>query len=105
VAYTAKVSSRGRITLPAELRRELGINPGDTVVITLRDKSAYLRRQLSLDELIGFFPALPGIETGDFDDLIEEAMSDHADWVVARMREGLECPVPVVRRVPTACRG
>ena len=76
--------------MPAGLRRELGVKPGDIVVITTQGKSAHLRRQLSLEELNGIIPALPGIETGDFDDLIEEAMSDHADWVVARMREGLK---------------
>lgn len=30
---TAKVQSRGQITLPSEARREAGINPGDTVFV------------------------------------------------------------------------
>jgi hypothetical protein len=47
-------------------------------------------RDYTLEEVFGIIPALPGVETGDFDDLIEEAMEDHADWVVDRMRRGLE---------------
>lgn len=31
-AYTAKVTSKGQITLPAELRAEFGVEPGDLVV-------------------------------------------------------------------------
>jgi hypothetical protein len=48
------------------------------------------RREYVLEEVFGIIPALPGVETGDFDDLIEEVMEDHADWVVDRMRRGLE---------------
>jgi hypothetical protein len=44
----------------------------------------------TVDSVCGIIPALPGVETGDFDDLIEEVMEQHADWVVDRMRRGLE---------------
>src|SRR4051812_6478783 len=87
---TAKVTSKGQLTLPVELRRELGIEPGDTVAFTITGGTAEVRRQLTVDDVFGFFPALPGVETDDFDDLIEEAMSDHADEVVARMRSDQE---------------
>lgn len=33
MAYHAKVIAGGKIVIPAELRRELGINDGDTLVI------------------------------------------------------------------------
>jgi hypothetical protein len=40
--------------------------------------------------VFGSIPTPPGLITGDFDDLSEEAMSDHADEIMRRMREGLE---------------
>jgi hypothetical protein len=69
-------------------RRQHGIEAGDTVSLSTEAKVAHLGRQLRVDEMAGVIPALPGIEVGDFDDLIEEAMSDHADEVIRRMREG-----------------
>ena len=32
-----KMSNSGRVVIPAAYRRELGINPGDDVVLTLED--------------------------------------------------------------------
>jgi antitoxin PrlF len=89
--YIATVTSKGQLTLPAAVRRRLGINSGDKVTITIDGERAELQRVAhTVDSVFGIIPALPGVETGDFDDLIEEAMEDHADWVVDRMRRGLE---------------
>jgi AbrB family looped-hinge helix DNA binding protein len=89
--FIATVTSRGRLTLPAALRREFGIKTGDTVLITCDgDEIRYRRPLYTLESVFGIIPALPGVETGDFDDLIEEAMNEHANWVVDRMRRGLE---------------
>lgn len=89
--YVAKVTSKGQLTLPAAVRRELGIEPGHQVTIVVHDEHAEVRRlQHSVMSVFGMFPAPPDLVTDDFDDLIEEAMSDHADEVVRRMREGLE---------------
>ncbi|WP_088181658.1 AbrB/MazE/SpoVT family DNA-binding domain-containing protein [Sphingobium sp. Z007] len=41
MSYSAKVISGGKIVIPAELRRELGIKDGDTLVIE-RDMSGSL---------------------------------------------------------------
>jgi AbrB family looped-hinge helix DNA binding protein len=34
---TVKVSSRNQIVIPAEARKELGINPGDHLIVSVRD--------------------------------------------------------------------
>lgn len=89
--YEARVTTRGRLTLPAGLRRSLSIEPGDQIKIVLKEDHAELRRlEQTVMSVFGSIPTPPGLETGDFDDLIEEAMSDHAAEVVRRMREGLE---------------
>ncbi len=88
--YVATVTSKGQLTLPVEVRRRLGIDSGDRVSIVLDDENGATLRRLEHDveSVFGLIPTPAALETGDFDDLIEEAMSDHADAFVRRMREG-----------------
>ncbi|MEA2597861.1 MAG: Antidote-toxin recognition MazE, bacterial antitoxin [Thermomicrobiales bacterium] len=89
--YTATVKNEGQVTLPEEVRSSMGIKPGDEIEITVEGDEIRLRRpRYTLETAFGAIPALPGVEPGDFDDMIEEAMEQHADWVVDRMRRGLE---------------
>ncbi|MDQ3692484.1 MAG: AbrB/MazE/SpoVT family DNA-binding domain-containing protein [Chloroflexota bacterium] len=89
--YVAKMTSKGQLTLPAAVRRELGLDPGDRITIVVNNQQAELRRlEHNVMSVFGMIPSPPGLVTEDFDDLIEEAMSTHADTVVQRMREGLE---------------
>lgn len=41
--YTATVSSKGQITLPAELRRQLDLHPGSKVNIEAKDNALVLQ--------------------------------------------------------------
>jgi len=62
---TATVSSKGQVVIPAELRRKLGIQPGDTVVFDDGpDGAATIRRREGWDELSSRFHSWlrPGIE-------------------------------------------
>ena len=88
--YVATVTSKGQLTLPAAVRRQLGIESGDRVTIVIEDENgARLRRvDHDVDSVRGMIATPPGLESNDFDDLIEEAMADHADAVVHRMRQG-----------------
>jgi antitoxin PrlF len=89
--FVATVTSKGQITIPVEIRRSLKLHPGDQIVFKTDDDHATIRRSpYTLEESFGSVPALTGRETGDFDELIEEALQDHADWVVERMRRGEE---------------
>jgi antitoxin PrlF len=91
--FTATVTSKGQLTLPVEVRRRLGIEPGDKVAIVVdqqEDRAELRRIHHTVESVFGLIPTPPGLVTDDFDDLIEEAMADHADEVIRRMREGLE---------------
>ena len=46
---TATLSSRSQLVLPAEIRRKLGIRPGDRVVIELEGDHAVLRKAPASD--------------------------------------------------------
>ena len=60
MTYHAKVIAGGKIVIPADLRRELGINDGDTVVIERTDDGALsLRREEADEALLRLREALP----------------------------------------------
>lgn len=71
------VMSNGRITIPREIRRHLGVTtPGKIVFVIDDDDKVELRPlRYSVADLRGILPALPGKETDDFNDLIDEAMT------------------------------
>lgn len=55
----ARVSSKGQLTIPAEVRRVLGLTRGDNVVFELRPEGVLLRKAGRAHELIGVIPPLP----------------------------------------------
>jgi len=65
---TATVSSKGQVVIPVELRRELGIEPGDMIVFgDETDGVATIRRRETWDELSARFnswikPGTPPLE-------------------------------------------
>ncbi len=87
--YVATVTSKGQLTLPAPVRRHLGIGAGDKVAMVVEDdKSARLRRiEHDVRSVRGLIATPPGLESQDFDELIEEAMADHADQLMSRLGE------------------
>ena len=56
----ARVSSKGQITLPAEARRAVGINPHDRVLIEVKNQEIVVKPVEDFFELEGFLgKALP----------------------------------------------
>ncbi len=46
---TSRLTRRGQVTIPGEIRRSLGLDPGDLVACEVRDGSIVLRRVEPLD--------------------------------------------------------
>ncbi len=86
----AFVTTDGQVTIPTAIRDLLGIHSTGKVafIVDRRRKVALRRAELTLDEVMGIVPPLPGQETVDFDDLIAEAMDDMADEEVRKLRGG-----------------
>jgi antitoxin PrlF len=82
---TAKVSSKNQITLPADVRRRLGIRASDRVAFVFgEDDSVELRPvKRDLESFFGFLKPLPN-QSIDFDREIEEAT---AEEIERRMRQ------------------
>jgi bifunctional DNA-binding transcriptional regulator/antitoxin component of YhaV-PrlF toxin-antitoxin module len=75
--------------LPAAARRQLGIDFGDKVAIVIEDEEGARLRRVEHDvrSVRGLIATPPGLESQDFDELIEEAMADHADQFISRLGE------------------
>lgn len=48
MSYHAKLIKGGKIVIPAELRRELGFDDGDTLVVERRGDTVVLRSQAAM---------------------------------------------------------
>lgn len=81
----AKITSQGQVTIPIEVRRHLGLERGQKVSFIIAEDGVRLKPALfsSIEDVFGSIPGKPGM-SDDFDDEIEEAMSDEAD---RRMRD------------------
>ncbi len=68
----SKLTSKGQITLPKEVRDQLGLRPGDEVEFVPEDHSFLVRKHVSsspFDQYVGFLRELEGRNP---DELIEE---------------------------------
>jgi AbrB family looped-hinge helix DNA binding protein len=71
-----KVSTKGQVVIPKEIREKLGILPGEKVVIMTRDEEIILRKakKLSLEEISEKMEKIAEKEKIDIDKLIDEAI-------------------------------
>ncbi len=87
--FRASVTSRGQVTIPANVRRHLGVNTPDKVTFVLgEDGTVILQKPVThtVLSLAGSIPALKGHTSVDFDAEIAEAAEEEAERVVAKMR-------------------
>lgn len=79
-SVTCTITSKGQITIPKRIRDELGIGASDKLefVILESGRVEVRPKKYRWKDLDGIVPAIPGRETEDFDDLIDEAIEEQA---------------------------
>lgn len=92
MTYHAKVIAGGKIVIPAELRRELGIKDGDSVVIERDDRGQLVLKSYAqvVKEVQANFRAMIGPYEGS---IVDELIADRrreAEEEDRRTREWLE---------------
>jgi antitoxin PrlF len=86
--FVSNVTSKGQVTIPAAVRKHLGVGTPDKITFVVEDDGhvALQPARFTLRALKGIVPAIPGRTTSDFDDQIEEAMEDEAARIVDKLR-------------------
>ncbi len=80
----SSITSKGQVTIPAEVRRRLGLGTPDKIAFVLDEDGVRLRpATTTLSSLFGSVPALAN-ESADLDREIGEAMQNEADRIVGR---------------------
>ena len=86
IEITARISSKNQITLPADVRRRLGVGASDTIAFVFTESGAIEVRKsrFDLESILGSIPALPG-QSLDFEREIEEATAEEMQRVMQRI--------------------
>lgn len=82
---TRTVTSKGRVTIPKQIREQLGIDTPGKITFVIGDSGNVELRTApyTFRDLRGILPPIPGRETEDFDDFFDEAMQARADRLAA----------------------
>lgn len=82
----ASITSKGQLTIPAAVRRHLGVEPGGKVAFVIEDGSVRLQpTRFTLETVFGSVEPLDREDPDDFDAQIEEAMEDGAAEIVRKL--------------------
>jgi antitoxin PrlF len=84
-AIEATITRQGQVTIPAEVRRKLGLTKREKVTFLIEDdRVEIVPTRFTLESVFGSVDPLPH-QSVDFDQEIEEAMEEHADEVVRKL--------------------
>ena len=83
---TSRINDNGRIVIPAEIRKSMGLNPGDVVVMSLEDGVLRIESQLARSRRIqAEFAPFANPASLASDELIaerrEEARREMEEWL------------------------
>ncbi len=82
---TASVTERGQVTIPAEVRRALGLKKRDKVNFVIDGEQILLRRpRFTIATAAGSVKPIHR----DIDEMIREAKDERADRLIEKMRRG-----------------
>lgn len=74
--YTVTITERGQVTLPADIRRLLGVGPHDQVVFTVDGDKVHVQPpEFTLETAYRSIPAIGDAE--DIEEMIRSAKEEH----------------------------
>jgi AbrB family looped-hinge helix DNA binding protein len=79
---SAKVTSKGQVTIPKDVRTALGLSEGDRVLFRVVDGHALLARTPDLLELAGTIPVPADVRDLSWDEVRARAWAARAQRVV-----------------------
>ncbi|HYQ92289.1 MAG TPA: AbrB/MazE/SpoVT family DNA-binding domain-containing protein [Candidatus Competibacteraceae bacterium] len=71
--HTSSINSKGQVTIPAELRRSLGLKPGQQVIFSCTDRGVVITPvKQDVSAAFGLLQATKGVSLEDMEQAIEE---------------------------------
>lgn len=67
VKFSGKIDSKGRVTIPSEIRNKLGLENGDRVPLVLQSSKVIRKEFNSKQKALNFISDLEGVESFSFD--------------------------------------
>jgi len=82
--HARRMTSKGQVTVPAEVRRKLGVQPGETIIFRIVGERVELDRSpMTLEQAFG---SVSRLETpADFETQTQQAWEEHAEKVMQEM--------------------
>lgn len=78
--YYATLTAKGQLTLPAEIRHKLDVRMRDKIAFVIDGEDIYIKRpRLRLEDVFNSVPTPEGVDTGDFEALIEDAVREEGE--------------------------
>ncbi|EDP74658.1 AbrB/MazE/SpoVT family DNA-binding domain-containing protein [Hydrogenivirga sp. 128-5-R1-1] len=71
-----KISPRGRITIPKELRDRLGLKAGDYLLIRTEGDKVKLRKIEPIEKFAGILKGAKSYSDDEIEEMIEEAIAE-----------------------------
>ena len=90
MTISAKITSKGQVTLPAKLRRELGLKPGDRIDFRKNEAGHYelVAQTLRFEDLRGILRYDgPPLTSDDIVEIVREAREGRAGHIVSRLKK------------------
>lgn len=85
--YVSTITQRGQVTLPAEVRRRLGVKPTDRVEFIIEDDDRVTVKPVKYTLETIFGSVKPLSQPMDFDAAIRDAKEERAERQMRRLRE------------------
>lgn len=89
MTVSAKITSKGQITLPASLRKELGLKPGDRVDFVPNEKGGYELQgnRNTMADLRGIIRYDgPSLSNDDIVEMVKAARTERAAAILGRLK-------------------
>ncbi len=67
---TAKITSKGQVTVPKAVRDALGLNEGDEIVFRVEDNRATISKPRDFIELAGSVPVPPELKGAPWEEIV-----------------------------------
>lgn len=77
VKFSAKLDSKGRVTIPSRVRKKLGLEAGDSLRISVENAEVRREKASSFEEAKAFVEGFSSVESFSFDgEVVEVVLRD-----------------------------